>query len=504
MLMDNFWFNSKAIVVYAVSLLALAEIVDLTIVSVAIPQIMGSLGTDLNSVAIMTTSYVVAAAIFIPLSGLVTRKYGMRRVVLVSAFIFTFSSVLCGIATSLTEMVIFRTLQGIGGAFLPSLAQSYIARTYSGKDAQRMMTLFGLIVVLGPVIGPILGGALTENLTWRWVFYVNIPICVPGFLLIWFFMEKDPLHDVKIDYISFFFMAIGIGFLEYFIDEGNINNWFNSIKMIVILCISLVSLSFFIWRGLLGMSVAKFSLFKNKNFVISCFAMFIFMVAVTGALAYFPTMLQQVYHYPVDMAGYITAPRGVAALIISPLIPLLANKIGTKITMFLGIFGFSCSCFLLAHVGPQVSQGYILMTMILQGCSMMAFFLPIVQICFIGFSDEESSDVSGVFNFIRNFACSVGTSIAATVISHQTQVNYHDMGSHISPYSNGFAWWSQRFAGASEQLQVALAAVQLKLQVLLASYIDSFYFFGVLLMVMVWVPFTLKQPNNTTTPGMHM
>ena len=232
-------------------------------------------------------------------------------------------------------------------------------------------------------------------------------------------------------------------------------------------------------------------------------AMFIFMIAVTGALAYFPTMLQQVYFYPVDTAGYITAPRGIAALIISPIIPMVANKIGTKITMFLGILGFSFSCFLLAHFGPKVSQSFILMTMILQGCSMMAFFLPIVQICFIGFSDEESSDVSGVFNFFRNFACSVGTSIAATVISHQTQVNYHEMGSHISPYANGFAWWSQRVVGATEQMQVALAAVQLKLQVLLVSYIDSFYFFGVLLMFMVWVPFTLKQPDNTRTLSAH-
>ncbi len=494
--MDNFWFNSKAIVVYAVSLLALAEIVDLTIVSVAIPQIMGSLGTDLNSVAIVTTSYVVAAAIFIPLSGLVTRKYGMKRVILLSAFIFTLSSILCGIATSLTEMVVFRILQGMGGAFLPSLAQSYIARTFSGRDAQRMMTLFGLIVVMGPVLGPILGGALTEHLSWRWVFYVNIPICVPGFLLIFFFMEKEPLHDVKIDYISFLFMALGIGFLEYFIDEGNVNHWFDSIKMILIFSISLVSLSFFIWRGLLGKSVANLNLFKNMNFVLSCFAMFVFMVAVTGTLAYFPTMLQQVYHYPVNTAGYITAPRGIAAVMISPFIPMLVDKIGTKLTMFLGVLVFSFSCFMLASYGPQVSQGYIIVTMMLQGFSMMAFFLPIVQICFIGFTDEESSDVSGVFNFFRNFACSVGTSIAATIISHQMQVNYHEMGSHISPYSNGFSWWSQRLINVPEQLKVAMAEAQMLLQGLIVSYLDAFYFFGIVLVFMLWVPFTLKQPNK--------
>ena len=358
--MSNFWFDSKAIVVYAVGLLALAEIVDLTIVGVAIPQIMGSLGTDLNTVAMVTTSYVVAAAIFIPLSGLVTRKYGMKRVVLVSAALFTISSVLCGIATSLPEMVFFRLMQGMGGAFLPSIAQAYIARSYSGKDAQKMMTLYGLIVVMGPVLGPVLGGALTENLSWRWVFYVNVPIAVPGFLLILFFMEKEITEYVKIDYTSLLFMALGIGCLEYFIDEGNHNNWFDSIEMIIILSISLVSLTFFIWRGLLGKCVTNLHLFKNLNFVLSCFAMFMFMVIVTGALAYFPTMLQQVYLYPVDLAGYITAPRGIAAVIAAPLIPRLANKIGTTFTMFFGALVFSISCFMLAGYGIKISQSYII------------------------------------------------------------------------------------------------------------------------------------------------
>ena len=497
--MANFWFTPKAIVVYAVSLLALAEIVDLTIVSVAIPQIMGSLGTDLNSVAIVTTSYVVAAAIFIPLSGIVTRKYGMKRVILLSALLFTISSILCGIATSLTEMVIFRTMQGIGGAFLPSLAQSYIAKSFSGREAQKMMTLFGLIVVMGPVLGPVLGGALTENLSWRWVFYVNIPICVPGFLLILFFMENELKEDIEIDHISFIFMALGIGCLEYFIDEGKINHWFESIKMLIILAMSIISLSFFVWRWYLGKSVANLNLFKNLNFTLSCFAMLIFMAAVTGALAYFPTMLQQVYFYPVDTAGYITVPRGLAAVLASPFIPLLANKIGTKLTMFLGILGFSISCFMLASYAPKVSQSYIIITMLVQGVSMMAFFLPIVQICFIGFTEKESSDVSGVFNFFRNFGCSIGTSIAATVVSHQIQVNYHDMGSHISPYSNGFAWWSQHLFNVPEQLQVAIAQAQMLLQGLIISYLDSFYFFGIVLVFMLWIPFTLKQPDNASS-----
>lgn len=499
--MNSFWLTHKAIAVYAVSLLALAEIVDLTIVSVAIPQIMGSLGTDLNSIAMVTTSYVVAAAVFIPLSGLVTRKYGMKKVILFSALLFTVASILCGIATSLTEMILFRILQGIGGAFLPSLAQSYINKNFDGLEQQKMMTLFGLIVVMGPVIGPVLGGALTENLSWRWVFYVNLPICIPGFLLIWLYMENDTREPVKIDYLSFAFMALGVGCLEYFIDEGNINSWFSSIHMVTIFLISLVSLLFFVWRWYLGSSVVNLDLFKNLNFTLSCTIMFIFTAAVTGALAYFPTMLQQVYHYPVDLAGYITAPRGIAAVIVSPLIPKISNKIGARLTMVLGILGFAYSCYMLTGYAAIVSKNYIIWTMIVQGVSMMAFFLPIVRICFIGFLDSESTEVSGVFNFFRNFSCSVGTSVAATIVSRQLQVNYQNMGQFISPYANGFGWWTANLSNLPEQLQVAVAQLKILVQRLLISYLDSFYFFGVLLLLVFWTPFMLKQPDDKSNPA---
>lgn len=495
--MSNFWLSREVIVVYAVSLLALAEIVDLTIVAVAIPQIMGALGADLGNIAMVTTSYIVAAAIFIPLSGLVIRKYSLKRVALASTFVFMLSSICCGLATSLSQMIIFRIFQGLGGAFLPSIAQSYIAKTFSGSQLQRMMTLFGLIVVMGPVLGPVLGGALSQNLSWRWVFYVNVPICALGFALLFFFMKTEKTEDIKIDYSSFVLMMLGIGALEYFIDEGNRNAWFNSIEMLSIFVLSLLSLSFFVWRGQLGKSVIDFSLFKNTNFILSCLGIFLFMMLVTGALAYFPTMLQQIYGYPVDTAGYITAPRGIAALCAAPLISILSNRIGMKLTMFSGTLIFALSCFLLADFGPAVNPGKIIYIMILQGFGMMAFFIPIMQICFVGFKEDQASDVSGVFNFFRNFACSVGNSICATIVSHQTQVNYHDLGQQVSVFNTGYVWWQEQLQSIPETIQVALAEASVRAQALLISYLDSYYFFALLLILMLWLPFTLKEPDVT-------
>lgn len=494
--MDNFWLQPRTLVAYAVSLLALAEIIDLTIVAVAIPQIMGSLGANIDTVAMVTTSYIVAAAVCIPLSGLVVRKYGMRNVMLISSVVFCVSSVLCGMATSLTEMIIFRIFQGIGGAFLPAVAQSYISSHFKNQEQVRMMTLFSLIVVMGPILGPVLGGMLCENLSWRWIFYVNVPICIVAFSIIFIYMQKQSIENIKIDYISFAFMAFGIGCLEYFIDEGNRHGWLSSIFMVSLLTTAVILLGFFIWRGLTHSCVVNLRLFRHSNFVICCIAMFVFMLMVTGALAYFPTMLQQNYGYPVDTAGYLSAPRGITAILVAPFIPRLIRWLGARTVLFLGILIFAISCFMLASFSPNNSERLILYTMIMQGIGMMAFFIPIMQMVFVGIDDEQHSDASGVFNFFRNFAGSVGTSVVATLISHQMQVHYHTLASHVSPYSLGFTDWSSHLANQSTQMQAMITNSEIMGQASLLSYIDAYHFFGIGMLLLLILPLFMKSAKN--------
>lgn len=491
----SFWLQHRTIVAYAVSLLALAEIVDLTIVSVAIPHIMGSLNANLSEVSLTMTSYIVAAAVCIPLTGLVTRKFGMKKVILVSAVIFGISSILCGMATSLNEMIFFRLVQGVGGAFLPSIAQSYISRNFTQQEQPKIMAFYSLCVVMGPIIGPIFGGVLAEDLNWRWCFYVNIPICLAGFVLIWVYMKNEVEEKVSIDYLSFAFMALGVGCLEYFIDEGNTNNWFDSMEMIVVLTIAVILIGFFIWRGLLGKSVIKFSIFKNTNFVLCCITLFLFMLMASASLAYFPTMLQQSFGYPVDTAGYITAPRGMVAFIAAPITVKLMGKFDPRRIMFVGLLVFAVGCFMLSSYAPIVSQEYIILSMMIQGFGMMSFFIPIMQIVFINVPESLQSEVSGVFNFFRNMASSVGTSISSTIVSHQMQVTYHDMGSHVSNYDRGYQWWSQNFGHLPEQAKVAVAQLQVMSQGSLVSYLDSFFAFACGLVLISWLPFLLKKPD---------
>lgn len=493
---SGFWSEDRTIIALALSMMALAEIIDLTIVAVALPNIMGALSANIDEISLTITSYIVAAAIFIPLTGFVTSKFGVKRVALISALLFGISSILCGLATSVTEMVIFRLMQGVGGAFMPSLVQGYIANNFDGAERAKMMTVFSSCVVLGPIIGPVMGGAIAENMNWRWIFYVNVPICVIAFFIIQVLMDDTEIQPVKADYVSFLFMAIGFGCLEYFLDEGNSNNWFESNLLIIVIVSAILFISFFIWRGLLGKSVVNFNLFKHKNFVLSCIAVFVFMILMVGALNFFPTLLQQGYGFPVDTAGYITAPRGLAAFIAAPIFMRLGQKIDPRILMSVGIVLFTFASYILSTFSVVKNMNLIIITSLIQGAGMMGFFVNIMQLTYTNLPAELNSDASGVFNFFRNIGSSIGTSIASTIISHQQQVSWHDMAGHISMHSTTYLNWGKQLIG-TEKIQDA--ALQVQQQSFFIANVDVYHYAMLGSLSLFLIPFLLDKPK----PGSH-
>ncbi len=490
----NFWLQKRTILALALSMLALTEIIDLTIVSVALNDLMGSLGANINEISLTLTSYIVAAAIFIPLTGFVTAKYGVRKVALVSAILFGGSSILCGLSTTVPEMVVFRLIQGIGGAFLPSLAQSYIITHFENEDRGKMMMIYSLCIVLGPIIGPVMGGAITEYSSWRWIFYVNVPICVLAFAVIYFLMEKDETSSIKADYISFFFMLVGVGCLEYFLDEGNQKNWFESPELIIIITTAIIFLGFFIWRGLIGKSIVNFKLFRYKNFVLSCFAVFVFMMVVVGTFAFFPNLLQQGYGYSVDVAGYVTAPRGVAAFMSAPIIMRLSRIIDPRKVMVLGLLIFAMATYLLTGFSPVHNTTLIIVVAVLQGVGMMGFFINIMLGMYHNLPHEYNSDASGVFNFFRNIGNSFGTAIASTIITRQQQISWNDLGEHVTRYKIGFMHLAQSHQLFNKSVITGLLVQQ---QAFFIANLDVFVYslFGILLII--WVPFVLDKANIT-------
>lgn len=491
----GFWLEHRSIVAIAVCLLALAEIVDLTIVAVAIPHIMGALGCNIQEVSLVTTSYIVAAAVFIMTTGFVSSRLGSKKTILLSTLVFGVSSVLCGFASSLNEMVLFRLIQGIGGAFLPSMAQGYIVGNFDEEEQPKMMSIMTLTVVLGPIIGPLAGGYLVNAYSWRCIFFVNVPICLVAFLIVFFWMKETVTTKINFDSISFAFMAIGFGSLEYFIDEGNNLNWFNSHLMVICLCVGLVFITFFIWRGIRGSSVVSFELFKNFNFVISCSIVFMFMVAVTTGMAFYATFLQQGYNFPVDVAGYITAPRGVCAVIGGILGSILCSKFDKRIILIGGLLLFSCGCWIETHFGTNWSLSTQLLTCAVVGLSMSMTFTPLLQVAFTGVTEALSNDASGVFNFFRNIGNSVGTSIASTVLSRNEQVSWNDLSSHLTPFSNAVQQMQNGvLQGMSIQKQITVFSQQVQAQAFLIANINLFYLGGIMALFLCLLPMFLDKP----------
>ena len=498
----SIWTERRTIVAYALSILALAEIIDLTIVSVAIPDLMGALGANINDISLTMTSYIVAAAICIPLTGLMTKKYGTKNVALISTIIFGCASILCGTATDLNQMIVYRLIQGIGGAFLPALAQSYVVGNFTEQEQPKIMSIVTICIVLGPIIGPVMGGTIIENWNWRWVFYVNVPVCTLGFVMLLFFMEDSKKEDVKIDFTSFIFMLVGVGCLEYFVDEGNANQWFESIEMICLLVIAIIFLGFFVWRGRILSAVVNFTIFKNLNFVLSCIMMFMFFAMLSGGLTYFSSMLQNVYGMAVDTAGYLQVPRGVAAVIGAPIYINLSKKIDGRILMSFAML-LSGACLVgMSYMGPSPNIKLIFLLVFLQGFGMIGIFVLLITIAYIDVPEDLSGDCSGVFNFARNFSMSIGTSIAATVLSTQQQVVWGDLASHISDYARGFHIWSQNLSGLSNTRNAQLIASVVQKNSLFQSYLDLYFMTGCIILCIFWMPFILKRPNPNANPVM--
>lgn len=498
----SLWLQRRTLVAYALSILTMAEIVDLTITSVAIPDLMGVLGANIEDISLTMTSYIVAAAVFIPLTGLMNNRYGIKKVALTSTTIFGFASMLCGTSTSLNQMIVYRLIQGIGGAFLPALAQSYVIQTFEPHEQAKVMGIVTICIVLGPIIGPVIGGYIVENMNWRWIFYVNVPVCLLGVILVAILMEETPIKNIKIDYISFIYMAIGISCLEYFVDKGNDNQWLESIKMISFLAIAIIFIGFFLYRGITKSSVVNFKVFTNSNFILSCLMMFLFMGTLAGGLAYFSSMLQNVYHYPVDTAGYLQAPRGVAAIIGAPIYLFLSRKIDARILMSFALALSGMVMIAMAHFSDVHNTQLILILVLLQGFGMIGVFVLLMTIAFIGVGEGLSSDSSGVFNFFRNFSNSIGTSIAATTLSTQQQVIWNDIAANISEHARGFSYYLHSIPAINKFALLNLVIPQIQQNVMLQSYLDLYYASGVILISIMWLPFFLAKPNPNAKPVM--
>lgn len=499
--------SQRMLIVISVMLVTVIEILDMTIVNVALPPMMGQLGASSDQITWVLTSYIVASAIVMPLTGFLVDQIGRKKLLLIDIAGFLASSMICGISTSLTEMVIFRTLQGIFGASLVPMSQYILRDTFPPEEQGKAMAIWGVGVMVAPVLGPTLGGFITEALTWRWVFYINIPICVIAFFLTMISIEETPVKRHGIDVMGLILMAVGVGALQVFLDRGNTAGWFSSNFIVTTTAITIICLTIFIIRGIaLGeKNIVNLHLFANRNFWVGTLLFTLFSMGVISVIAVQPLLLEHLMNYTAETSGNVMAPRGIAAAVSMFAAGMLANRIDMRWLLLLGVLICSAGTFYMADVNLQTSFSVMAWQGAVQGFGMGFFFVPISMVAINDLAEKDIAEASGLFGFGRSLGSSVGISIISTIITQVTQVNWNELSGNFNVTSYNFQRWLQlQHLSASSPEAMQRMAQQLSNQATLIAFTDAFWIVGVAFLLMIPLVFLLKKGSHPVVGhGLH-
>jgi MFS transporter, DHA2 family, multidrug resistance protein len=431
---------NRGAITACVILAVIMQALDTTIANVALPYIQGSVSASADQINWVLTSYIVAAAIMTPPSGFLSAKFGRKRVLLTAIAGFVVASVLCGFAQSLIEIVGFRLLQGLFGASLVPLSQGILLDIYNVEERGKAMALFGVSVMVGPVLGPVIGGWLTDHISWRWVFYINVPIGALAFFGIVVFVTETKLDALaKLDWFGFGMLSVAIASLQLFLDRGEQLDWFSSGEIIVeaLVCASSFYL-FLVHTFTAKKSFVNPRLFLDQNFAVSM--LFIFIVGVTylASLALMTPYLQTLMGYPVVTAGIVMGPRGVGTMACMFLVGRLIGKVDTRWLLFLGLALTAWAMWAMTGWTPDVSQWTIIYVGFVQGAGLGFLFVPLTTIAFATLPAQMRGEGTGLYNLSRNIGSSVGISVVSALIVENTQSNHSSIAAYVTPFNHAF------------------------------------------------------------------
>jgi DHA2 family multidrug resistance protein len=467
----------RAIVTIAVMMAVLLQVLDTTIANVALPHMQASLSATQDSVNWVLTSYIVASAIALPISGWLSDRVGRKRLLLISVVGFTVTSVLCATATSLSEMVIFRALQGVSGAFIVPLAQATLFDINPRQKHSQAMALFGGGIMIGPILGPVLGGWLTDNYNWRWVFLVNLPIGVLCTFLLLRFMPWAQRYRRKFDAFGFALLAIALGALQLFLDRGQQEDWFDSWEIIVEAAIALAAA----WMFVVHILTAKEPLFERQMFADRNFATGLVFMAVTGVLllaglALLPPLLQTMYGYSVLQSGFLTAPRGVGTLISMLLAGRLTGRFDARLLVGLGVVLMGYSLHMMTGFAIDQPARPVILSGLVQGLGLGLIFVPLQSLAFETLVPRLRTTAASLLNLSRNIGGSVGISIVSAQLVRMTQVSHADLAVNVTQQTIPTVDPTvlQTAGPVAGPLAIALMNGEINRQALFIAYLDDF------------------------------
>jgi drug resistance transporter, EmrB/QacA subfamily len=427
----------RGIITLCAMIATLMQALDSTIANVALPYMQGSLSTTTDQVTWVLTSYIVAAAIMTSPVGWLASRFGRKRFFIVCLVGFTVASMLCGLAESLTQMVIFRLLQGVFGAALVPLSQATMLDIYPVEQRGSAMAIWGMGVMVGPILGPTLGGYLTDAYNWRWVFYVNVPfgiVAVAG--LVFFLRDTERNTSLRFDWLGFGVLSLGIGALQLMLDRGEQKDWFSSTEIVVEAVLAGLGIYLFV----VHLFTAKKPfipprIFYDRNFLSGLLLMFGIGMILLASSALLAPYLQTLGGYPVATAGLLMAPRGIGTMVAMMVAGRLSSRLDPRLIMMLGILMLAYSLWDMTYWTPDVSVATLTITTVLQGFGLGFVFIPLQVVAYATLAPELRTDAAALFSLVRNIGSAIGISVMAFLLSQNTQIMHATLAEHVTPFN---------------------------------------------------------------------
>ncbi|WP_420266207.1 DHA2 family efflux MFS transporter permease subunit [Candidatus Magnetominusculus dajiuhuensis] len=441
---------NKWIVAVSVMLPTLIEIIDTSVVNVSLDHIRGSLSASIDEATWTVTAYLVSNAIIIPLTGWLSRMLGRKFYLILSIVIFTVSSFLCGCAWSLQSLIFFRIVQGIGGGALQPLSQAILLEAFPLKQRGTAMALFGVGILFGPIIGPLMGGWITDNWSWQWIFYINIPIGIISVLMCMIFIS-DPSYlkkqKMRIDYMGLALLTLGLATLQIVLDKGQQEDWFASGFIFWLSLISVCSLLLFVVVEWFAKDpIVHLSTFKNRSFTTGSMIAFFVFFNLFGSIVLLPILLQTQLGYTATLAGQVLGLGGIATLITMPIVGVLMTKVNPKWLIAVGTVIAAYSTFRLSQFNLYVDYINVFLPRVFLGVGTGLLFVPLTTLTMSGIKREEMGNATAIYNLLRNIGASIGVAFVTTMISRHAQVHQFQLTEHLSPFDRNYQMASSAVA----------------------------------------------------------
>ncbi|MFZ5906174.1 MAG: DHA2 family efflux MFS transporter permease subunit [Nitrospirota bacterium] len=508
---------NKWLVALTVMLPTLIEIIDTSVVNVALDHIRGSLSAGIDESTWSITSYLVSNAIIIPMTGWLSRFFGRKRYLILSITMFTLSSFLCGAAWSLQSLVFFRVLQGIGGGALQPLSQSILLETFPPRQHGIAMAVFGVGIMFGPIVGPLLGGWITDNWSWHWIFFINVPIGIISILLTLVFIADPPYMKrtrMKVDYWGLALLALGLGCLQIVLDKGQQENWFSSSFIFWLSGISAVSLISFVVVELSAKNpVVNLRAFRNISFSTGNVVMFLGFFNLFASIVLLPIYLQTLMGYTAFLAGFVLGPGGMATLIALPLAGSLVNKVNPKALLAFGIVVNAYATHLMSNFTLSADFHTVIWPRIVLGIGMGFFFIPLTTMTMSGIRKEDMGNASAIYNLLRNLGGSFGVAFVTTMLSRRAQYHQSHLVEHLTPFDTAYNMTSEQISRflqhrgfestLSEQGGLGVIYRELLRQASMLSFNDTFHLISIVMICVLPLVLFMRKGQPGISPGMH-